>query len=63
MLRFEKEDFGKTERREKAVAFLDSPELLMMYAQSTGDVSISCLFVLTGGDFRAVYSPHVSKWS
>lgn len=35
----EQEDFGKKERREKAVAFLDSPELLMMYAQSQGDVS------------------------
>ncbi|KAH8907121.1 hypothetical protein BR93DRAFT_669889 [Coniochaeta sp. PMI_546] len=33
----EQEDFGKKERREKAVAFLDSPELLMMYAQSQGD--------------------------
>ncbi|KAB5586023.1 hypothetical protein GE09DRAFT_49660 [Coniochaeta sp. 2T2.1] len=33
----EHEDFGKKERREKAVAFLDSPELLMMYAQSSGD--------------------------
>lgn len=37
--RGEKDDFGKIERREKAVAFLDNPELLMMYAQSTGDVS------------------------
>ncbi|KAK3315109.1 hypothetical protein B0H66DRAFT_606019 [Apodospora peruviana] len=35
--RMEKEDFSKAERRQKAVAFLDSPELLMMYAQSTGD--------------------------
>ena len=37
--RAEKEDFGSIERRQKAVAFLDSPELLMMYAQSTGVVS------------------------
>lgn len=35
--RLEKEDFSRAERRHKAVAFLDSPELLMMYAQSTGD--------------------------
>ncbi|KAL2260422.1 hypothetical protein VTK26DRAFT_5577 [Humicola hyalothermophila] len=34
--RSEKEDFGQLERRQKAVAFLDSPELLMMYSQSTG---------------------------
>ncbi|KAL1869063.1 hypothetical protein VTK73DRAFT_3402 [Phialemonium thermophilum] len=31
------EDFDKVERRRKAIAFLESPELLMMYAQSTGD--------------------------
>ncbi|KAM7209490.1 hypothetical protein V8F20_000228 [Naviculisporaceae sp. PSN 640] len=35
--RLEKEDFAKAERRQKAIAFLDSPELLMMYAQSTGE--------------------------
>ncbi|KAK4241357.1 cecdcb10-78c0-46c6-b0b7-dd05d15faac3 [Achaetomium macrosporum] len=35
--RTEKEDFFKVERRQKAIAFLDNPELLMMYAQSTGD--------------------------
>ncbi|KAK4181129.1 hypothetical protein QBC36DRAFT_129398 [Triangularia setosa] len=33
----EKEDFARTELRQKAIAFLDNPELLMMYAQSTGD--------------------------
>jgi len=35
----EKEDFSRTERRKKAEAYLGSPELLMMYAQSTEDVS------------------------
>jgi len=35
--RLEKEDFTRTERRNKAEAYLDSPELLMMYAQSTED--------------------------
>ncbi|KAJ4306999.1 hypothetical protein N0V88_000373 [Collariella sp. IMI 366227] len=29
-------DFSKAEARQKAIAFLDSPELLMMYAKSTG---------------------------
>ncbi|KAK0747711.1 hypothetical protein B0T21DRAFT_278189 [Apiosordaria backusii] len=33
----EKEDYARTELRQKAIAFLGSPELLMMYAQSTGD--------------------------
>jgi hypothetical protein len=37
--RAEKEDFSRLERRRKAIAFLDNPELLMMYAQSTGEVS------------------------
>ncbi|KAK0706521.1 hypothetical protein B0T26DRAFT_458467 [Lasiosphaeria miniovina] len=32
-----KEDFARTERRQKAVTYLDNPELLMMYAQSTED--------------------------
>ncbi|KAK0634615.1 hypothetical protein B0T17DRAFT_513797 [Bombardia bombarda] len=32
-----KEDFETRERQEKALAFLDNPELLMMYAQSTGN--------------------------
>ncbi|KAK3304397.1 uncharacterized protein B0T15DRAFT_494860 [Chaetomium strumarium] len=35
--RIEKEDFFRVERRQKAIAFLDNPELLMMYAQSTGN--------------------------
>jgi hypothetical protein len=35
----EKEDFSRTERRQKAIAFLDNPELLMVHAQSTGEVS------------------------
>ncbi|KAL2015017.1 hypothetical protein VTK56DRAFT_6527 [Thermocarpiscus australiensis] len=35
--RVEQEDFSTLERRQKAIAFLDNPELLMMYAQSTGD--------------------------
>ncbi|KAK4250104.1 hypothetical protein C7999DRAFT_29350 [Corynascus novoguineensis] len=35
--RVEKEDFARIESRQKAIAFLESPELLMMYAQSTGD--------------------------
>ncbi|KAK3683738.1 hypothetical protein B0T22DRAFT_259548 [Podospora appendiculata] len=35
--RIGKEDFAATERRQKAIAFLENPELLMMYAQSTGD--------------------------
>ncbi|KAK4120852.1 hypothetical protein N657DRAFT_683333 [Parathielavia appendiculata] len=35
--RVEKEDFARVERRQKAIAFLDNPELLMMYAQSTGE--------------------------
>ncbi|KAH8888319.1 hypothetical protein GQ53DRAFT_262620 [Thozetella sp. PMI_491] len=30
-------DFAAVERRQKAIAYLDNPELLMMYAQSTGD--------------------------
>ncbi|KAK1761460.1 hypothetical protein QBC47DRAFT_356535 [Echria macrotheca] len=33
--RFEKEDFARAERRDQAAAFLDNPELLMMWAQST----------------------------
>ncbi|KAJ9158351.1 hypothetical protein NKR19_g3403 [Coniochaeta hoffmannii] len=33
----EQEDFGKKERREKAIAYLSTPELLMMYAQSSND--------------------------
>ncbi|KAK4655982.1 hypothetical protein QC762_307250 [Podospora pseudocomata] len=33
----EKEDYASRELRQKAIAFLDNPELLMMYAQSTGD--------------------------
>jgi hypothetical protein len=41
--RVEKEDFFRVERRQKAIAFLDNPELLMMYAQSTGDVSVLCM--------------------
>ena len=36
----EKEDFSRIEARQKAIAFLDNPELLMMYAQSTGDESV-----------------------
>ncbi|KAK4101047.1 hypothetical protein N658DRAFT_507359 [Parathielavia hyrcaniae] len=35
--RVEKENFARVERRQKAIAFLDNPELLMMYAQSTGE--------------------------
>ncbi|KAK4455476.1 hypothetical protein QBC34DRAFT_68520 [Podospora aff. communis PSN243] len=35
--RVEKEDFSRAERRSKAEAYLGSPELLMMYAQSTED--------------------------
>jgi len=35
--RVEKEDFARVESRQKAIAFLENPELLMMYAQSTGD--------------------------
>ncbi|GAB1313147.1 hypothetical protein MFIFM68171_03357 [Madurella fahalii] len=34
--RVEKEDFARAELRQKAIAFLDNPELLMMYALSTG---------------------------
>lgn len=34
-----KEPFHKTERRDWAETVLDNPELLMMYAQSSGDVS------------------------
>lgn len=37
--RVEKLDYSRVERRQKAVAFLESPELLMMWAQSQGDVS------------------------
>ncbi|KAK4166102.1 hypothetical protein QBC43DRAFT_286997 [Cladorrhinum sp. PSN259] len=32
-----KEDFAKAERRQTAISYLDSPELLMIWAQSTGD--------------------------
>lgn len=32
------DDVAEMERRDQAVAYLNSPELLMMYAQSTGDV-------------------------
>lgn len=32
-----KESFNRKERREMALAYLDNPELLMMYAQSKGD--------------------------
>lgn len=39
----EKEDFATVERRQKAIAFLNDPELLQMYAQSTGDVSVKPL--------------------
>ncbi|KAK3320928.1 hypothetical protein B0T19DRAFT_253271 [Cercophora scortea] len=35
--RIGKEDFAAIERRQTAIAFLENPELLMMYAQSTGD--------------------------
>ncbi|KAH6623014.1 hypothetical protein F5144DRAFT_623090 [Chaetomium tenue] len=35
--RVEKEDFSRVERRQKAITFLDDPELLMMHAQSTGE--------------------------
>ncbi|KAG7285136.1 hypothetical protein NEMBOFW57_009757 [Staphylotrichum longicolle] len=35
--RSEKEDYARVERRQQAIAFLDNPELLIMYAQSTGD--------------------------
>jgi hypothetical protein len=42
--RTENEDFGLVERRLKAMAYLDSPELLMMYAQTTGDVSRGLFF-------------------
>ncbi|KAL2149446.1 hypothetical protein VTH82DRAFT_8097 [Thermothelomyces myriococcoides] len=35
--RVEKEDFARVEKRQKAIAFLENPELLMMYAQSTGE--------------------------
>lgn len=34
-----KEPFQKTERRDWAETVLDNPELLLMYAQSSGDVS------------------------
>lgn len=40
--RLDKEDYSKAEKRQKAVAFLDTPELLMMYAQTTGQV---CFFL------------------
>ena len=38
------EDYGKAEKRQRAVAFLDNPELLMMYAQSEGVV---CFFLFS----------------
>lgn len=54
----DKEDFSRTERRHKAVAFLDSPELLMMYAQSTGDsipgVRLHFMKMLCGYDEESV---------
>lgn len=37
--RHPKEPFQKTERRDWAETVLDNPELLLMYAQSSGDVS------------------------
>lgn len=43
----ERDEFAKFERRHKAIAFLDSPELLLMYAQSTGDVSLPASRVST----------------
>ncbi|KAK1836182.1 hypothetical protein QBC39DRAFT_243103, partial [Podospora conica] len=33
----EREDFNRLEKRQYAIAFLENPEMLMMYAQSTGD--------------------------
>ncbi|KAB5582545.1 hypothetical protein GE09DRAFT_271711 [Coniochaeta sp. 2T2.1] len=53
----EHEDFGKKERREKAVAFLDSPELLMMYAQSSGDVSQVIKYLTTIGTYTPPQHP------
>lgn len=48
-----KEPFTKTERRDWAETVLDNPELLMMYAQSSGAVSAfqpsSTLHVFSGG--------------
>ncbi|KAL2185238.1 hypothetical protein L209DRAFT_756285 [Thermothelomyces heterothallicus CBS 203.75] len=43
--RVEKEDFARVESRQRAIAFLENPELLMMYAQSTGDVSVPPTFL------------------
>ncbi|KAK4115713.1 hypothetical protein N656DRAFT_394417 [Canariomyces notabilis] len=34
---FEKEDFARAEARQKALAFLDNPELLRMYALANED--------------------------
>lgn len=42
--RLEKLDYSRVERRQKAVAFLENPELLMMWAQSQGDVSLFLSF-------------------
>jgi len=53
--RLEKEDYGKAEKRQKAVAFLDNPELLMMYAQSTGEVSFLFFLVFFCGCFGCCF--------
>lgn len=46
-----KEPFSKVERRDWAETVLDNPELLMMYAQSSGDVSYPSVLPI---------SPHLS---
>ncbi|KAL2160378.1 hypothetical protein VTH06DRAFT_1551 [Thermothelomyces fergusii] len=45
--RVEKEDFARVESRQKAIAFLENPELLMMYAQSTGESIAAARFHFT----------------
>ncbi|KAH6621160.1 hypothetical protein B0J18DRAFT_466772 [Chaetomium sp. MPI-SDFR-AT-0129] len=45
--RVHKEDFAQREKRQKAIAFLDNPELLRMYAESTGETMAAARFHFT----------------
>ncbi|KAK2071966.1 hypothetical protein P8C59_006347 [Phyllachora maydis] len=52
------QDFAGSERRNKAACYLDSPEMLMMYAQATGDsiqaVRLHFMKMLCGYDDKSV---------
>jgi hypothetical protein len=50
-VRLPRETFEEREKKELAMAVLDNPERLLMYAQAEGDVRISLFFHLLPSPF------------